>query len=82
MIFLLPMIFLTSFRIYSTAKLSNYVTLSPFQNPFLTDNFKKYSKKNNPKITNLGILDTKQPEIIKYKIFMRFKFITKPCSQE
>ena len=47
------------------------------------DNFKKYSKKTNPKITILEILVNKiQPKIIKSKIFTRFNFIAKPCSQE
>ena len=44
---------------------------------------KKYTKKTNPKITILEILVYKiQPEIMKSKIFTRFNFITKPCSQE
>ena len=39
--------------------------------------------KTNPKITILKIVIYKtQPEIIKSKIFTRFDFITKPCSQE
>ena len=54
-----------------------------FQNTFPTDNFKKYTKKTNPKIIILEILIYKiQTEIIKSKIFTRFDFITKPCSQE
>ena len=53
-------------------------------NPFPTDNFKKYIKKTNLKITILEILIYKiiQPEIIKSKIFTRFNFITKPCSRK
>ena len=51
---------------------------SKFQNPFPTDNFKKYSKRTNPKITILEISLYKiQPEIIKFKIFTCFNFITK-----
>ena len=47
--------------------------------PFPTDNFKKYTKKTNPKITILEILLYKiQPEIMESKIFTRFSFITKP----
>ena len=58
-------------------------TASFLQNPFPTDNFKKYNKKSNPKITILEILVYKiQPEIITSKIFTRFSFITKPCSYE
>ena len=52
-------------------------------NPFPTDNFKKYTKKTNPKITILECLVYKiQPEITKSKIFTHFNFITKPCSKE
>ena len=59
--------------------LVRYVVL----NQFPTDNFKKYTKKIYPKITILEILVYKiQPEIMKSKIFTRFNFITKPCSQE
>ena len=40
--------------------------------PFPTDNFKKYTKKTNPKITILEILVYKiQPEIMESKIFTR-----------
>ena len=40
------------------------------QNLFPADDFKKYSKKTNPKITVLEILVNKiQPEITKFKIF-------------
>ena len=53
------------------------------ENTFPTDNFKKYSKKYNPEITILEILVYKiQQEIIKSKSFMRFNFITKPCSKK
>ena len=44
-----------------------------YQNPFPTDNFKKYTKKTNPKITILEILVYKiQPEITKFKFFSTF----------
>ena len=47
---------------------------SKFQILFPTDNFKKYSKRTNPKITNLEISVNKiQPEIIKFKILTCFK---------
>ena len=42
-----------------------------------------FHKKSNPKITILEILVYKaQAEIIKYKIFTRFNFVTKPCLHE
>ena len=59
-----------------------WVTLS-VQSPSLTDNFKKYRKKTNPKKNILKILVYKiQPEITNSKIFMRVNFITKLFSQE
>ena len=51
--------------------------------PFPRDNFRKQSKKTNPKVIILEILVYKiQPEIIKSKVFTCFDFITKPCLQE
>ena len=51
---------------------------------YATETKKFYiTKKTNPKITILEILLYKMhPEIMKSKIFTRFNFITKPCSQE
>ena len=49
---------------------------SKFQILFPTDNYKKYSKRTNPKITILEISVNKiQPEIIKFKILTCFKVI-------
>ena len=50
---------------------------------FNTNSKCHFSKKTNPKITILEILVYKaQPEIIKYRNFTRFNFVTKPCLQE
>ena len=60
-----------SFLVYRCKSVFNLASKVQYThlNPFPTDNFKKYSKKTDI-------------EIIKSKIFMRFNFITKLCSQE
>ena len=76
-------LFAQLFRIYLPVKLNNRKMSMQKENTFPTDNFKKYSKKYNPKITILKILVYKiQQETIKSKSFMRFNFITKPCSKK